>query len=746
MRVKAKQGQMLRRLRAPLAPLAVGVLAGAAVTLAPSTAQAVTSAPAVTSVPAAVAADASPLPQVAVHPPVLAWSSWNSFSSQIDEQVIKNEADAIVSTGLKAAGYRYVNIDEGWWEGQRDAAGNIVPRVGRWPDGMKAVADYIHSKGLKAGIYTDAGRSGCGSAGYDSSHSGSEGHYLQDFEQFERWGFDYVKVDWCGGNAEGRDPRTTYTQVSKALAEATAVTGHPMLLSICEWGVDNPSDWGAGLGISWRTGGDIMQPFSPATFSNIMASFDAGVHPAGEHTGYYNDLDMMTVGMAGMRPQDDQTLMSLWSVMGSPLIEGADLTKVSPEAVAALTNPEVLAVDQDPRGLPGVRVQNRNGLQVYEKVLAGSGNRAVVLLNRTSAAAEMTVPLSELGLAGQTTVRDVWARQDLAPVTGSLQQQVPAQSVKMFVLHGHEAPAPQPFGSPTTSGNAVHFSGYASSIGLKRIDISYVNTGSGPQAATLTTDGTATTVLLPPTGTGGGSVSALVYMHPGTNSVDIGGTDPALPYGDASAPDVRALDVSDVGPQTQVPPAPVRLPYLTTASAPFAWEGQPGPASFTIAANGTDIWQYSNADQYAAIYRQGAAGDDSTATVKVDSLTDTNEWSRAGLVFRNDLTKAGQSAGYVAVAVTPSHGVTMMWDANGNGYLDTCCGASGSVTAPVWLKLERQGTTFTGWYSTDGTNWNTVGSVTLPSATTSQDVGMLVNGHAPEVAVGTFTDFSVTTP
>jgi hypothetical protein len=742
MRVKAKQGQMFRWLRAPLAPVAIAVLTWGVVTSASATAHAASRATSVSAVPA----DASPSPQVAVRPPALAWSSWNSFSSQIDEQVIKDEADAMVSTGLKDAGYQYVNIDEGWWEGQRDADGNIVPRAGRWPDGMNAVVDYIHSKGLKAGIYTDVGRSGCGSAGYDSSHSGSEGHYLQDFEQFERWGFDYVKVDWCGGNAEGLDPQATYTKVSKALAAATAVTGHPMLLSICEWGVDNPSDWGAGLGISWRTGGDIMVPFSQATFGNIMASFDSGVHPAGEHTGYYNDLDMMTVGMAGMRPQDDQTLMSLWSVMGSPLIEGADLTKVSPQAVTALTNREVLAVDQDPRGLPGVLVQNQNGLQVYEKVLAGSGNRAVVLLNRSSATAEMSVSLSELGLAGQANVRDVWAGKDLAPVTGSLEQQVPAQSVKMFVLHGHDAPTPRPFGAPTTSGSAVHFSGHASSLGLKRVDISYLNSGSRPRAASMTTDGTATTVLLPPTGAGDGSVSAIVYMHPGTNSVDFAGTDPALPYGDSSAPDVRAVHVSDVGPQTLVPPSSVQSPYMTTASAPFAWAGQSGPSKFTIAANGRDIWQASGADQYAAIYRRGAARDGTTAIVKVDSLTDTNEWTRAGLVFRNDLTKAGRSGGYVVLAVTPNHGVTMLWDADGNGYLETSGPGAVGVTAPAWLKLARQGTAFTGWYSTDGTTWNAVGSANLPSATTSQDVGMLVNGHAPEVAVGTFTDFSATTP
>ena len=507
-------------------------------------------------------------PQVEVRPPVLAWSSWNAFASQIDAQLIMKQADALVSTGLKDAGYQYVNIDEGWWEGARDANGNIIPRAEKWPDGMKAVADYIHSKGLKAGIYTDAGHSGCGWGNYNSSRSGSEGYYQQDFEQFQRWGFDYVKVDWCGGNAEGLDPKTTFTEVSKALTAATAVTGHPMLLSICEWGLQQPWDWGAGLAISWRTGGDIINPGQDATFRGIMASFDAGVHPTGQHTGYYNDLDMMTVGMPGMRAQDDQTLMSLWSVMGSPLIEGADLTQLSPGSISALTNRRVLAVDQDPRGLPGVQLQNSNGLQVYEKVLFGSGRRAVVLLNRSSETASMSVPLSSMGLLPSATVRDVWEDDSLLADTtldrGTINQSVPAESVKMFVVDGHDAPPePASFGSPTRTADEIRFTRKIGSLGLKLVDVSYVNTGPRARAASMTTNETTTTILLPPTGAHGGTVSAIVDMRPGTNTLSFSGSDPALPDGDASLPDIRSVHVSNVGPQVVLNAPPHGTAYVS---------------------------------------------------------------------------------------------------------------------------------------------------------------------------------------
>ena len=160
--------------------------------------------------------------QIPVSPPPMGWASWNSFAARIDATVIKRQADAMVALGLPAAGYRYVNIDEGWWQGTRDAAGNITVDTAEWPGGMAAIADYIHSKGLKAGIYTDAGRDGCGyyypTGRPAAPGTGSEGHYAQDMLQFSRWGFDFVKVDWCGGSAEGLDPQSTYRSISAAVA------------------------------------------------------------------------------------------------------------------------------------------------------------------------------------------------------------------------------------------------------------------------------------------------------------------------------------------------------------------------------------------------------------------------------------------------------------------------------------------------------------------------------------------------
>src|SRR5256714_1280386 len=198
----------------------------------------------VAGVPAAASESAVTANQIAVPRAPMGWSSWNSFAARINAGVIRQQVDAFVAAGLPAAGYRYVNIDEGWWQGTRDGAGNIVVDTAEWPGGMSAIADYIHSKGLKAGIYTDAGRDGCGfyfpTGRPAAPGSGSEGHYDQDFLQFSRWGFDYVKVDWCGGQAEGLTPRTTFEAISNSINRATAQTGRPLVLSVTEWGIQNP--------------------------------------------------------------------------------------------------------------------------------------------------------------------------------------------------------------------------------------------------------------------------------------------------------------------------------------------------------------------------------------------------------------------------------------------------------------------------------------------------------------------------
>jgi hypothetical protein len=349
-------------------------------------------------------AEAAPGTQAVTTPP-MGWASWNSFAAQISFDVIKKQADALVSSGLAAAGYSYVNIDEGWWQGTRDAAGAITVDQNEWPGGMKAIADYLHSKGLKAGIYTDAGRDGCGyyypTGRPAAPGSGSEGHYDQDFLQFSQWGFDFVKVDWCGGDAEGLDARGTYQAISDAIGRATARTGRPLVLSVCNWGNQDPWNWAPGMSTMWRTSQDIIYWGESPSMDRVLRNFDSAQHPGAQSPGHYNDPDMLMVGMPGFTAAQNRTHLSLWAVSGAPLLAGNRLDTMTTETKNLLTNKEVLAIDQDPLGKQGVRVaEDAAGRQVYSKALGGTGRRAVVALNRTGSAAPVTVRFADLGTSG----------------------------------------------------------------------------------------------------------------------------------------------------------------------------------------------------------------------------------------------------------------------------------------------------------------------------------------------------------
>jgi hypothetical protein len=259
-------------------------------------------------------AQAVDAPLAKIYLPPLAWSSWNSFSNTIDSDITMQQARAMVSTGLQKGGYEYINIDEGWWLGDRDPDGNFVVDPKRWPaiapgekpGDMANIARYIHSLGLKAGIYTDAGKDGCSmfpDIGPAYANVGSEGHYEQDFLQFAKWGFDFVKVDWCGGNKENLSAETQYGEIARAIARAEQITGKRLYYSICDWGKQSPWTWGPGVGGSiqdiWRVSGDIVAPVvasGPHTerkvaFDTMLRNFDQGIHPEAQHTGYYNDPD-----------------------------------------------------------------------------------------------------------------------------------------------------------------------------------------------------------------------------------------------------------------------------------------------------------------------------------------------------------------------------------------------------------------------------------------------------------------------
>ncbi|MEU9833069.1 ricin-type beta-trefoil lectin domain protein [Streptosporangium sp. NPDC048047] len=415
----------------------------------------------------------------AVATPPMGWASWNTFAAQINYNVIKAQTDAMVSSGMKDAGYEYVNIDEGWWQGTRDSSGNITVDTAEWPGGMKAIADYIHSKGLKAGIYTDAGRNGCGyyypTGRPAAPNTGSEGHYDQDFLQFSRWGFDFVKVDWCGGQAEGLDARTAYRSISAAIDRATEQTGRPLVLSVCNWGAQNPWDWAPAISTMWRTSGDIIYWGQNASMDRVLANFDSAQHPNAQSPGHYNDPDMLVVGMNGFSAAQNRTHMGLWAISGAPLLAGNNLATMSADTRAILTNREVLAVDQDPLGRQGVKVaEDQSGRQVYSKVLSGNGRRAVLLLNRTTSAASITARWSDLGLSGAATVRNLWTGADAGTFTGSYTTSVPAREAVLITVAGTTA---SPTATPTAPASGA-IRGVASG---RCLDVNGVSQANGAQ-------------------------------------------------------------------------------------------------------------------------------------------------------------------------------------------------------------------------------------------------------------------------
>ncbi|MFI1212163.1 ricin-type beta-trefoil lectin domain protein [Streptomyces sp. NPDC020802] len=520
--------------------------------------------------PVAVTSNQIPVPAAP-----MGWASWNTFAAKIDYNVIKTQVDAFVAAGLPQAGYKYINLDEGWWQGTRDSAGNITIDESEWPGGMSAIADYIHSKGLKAGIYTDAGKDGCGyyfpTGRPAAPGSGSEGHYERDMLQFSKWGFDYVKVDWCGGDVEGLDAKSSYQALSDAAAKATAATGRPLTLSICNWGKQNPWNWGAGMAALWRTNTDIIFHGNAPSWDSMLTNFDTNVHPEAQHTGYYNDPDMLMVGMDGFTAAQNRSHMNLWAVSGAPLLAGNNLATMSTESANILKNPEVIAVDQDPRGLQGVKVaEDSTGLQVYGKVLAGTGKRAVVLLNRTSGAKSMTVRWSDLGLTNASaTVRNLWTRSDVGAFGTSYTVDVPAKDSVMLTVTGATEAASSTYeaeaaantkggavadatcancsggtkvgGVGNGSANTLRFNGVsAADTGIKVVDIAYTNGDSAARTAVLQVNGqTATKVSFPPTGS---------WSTPGTVSVEVSlgkGSANTLTFSNGSAwtPDLDAIAV-----------------------------------------------------------------------------------------------------------------------------------------------------------------------------------------------------------
>lgn len=351
--------------------------------------------------------------------PPMGWNSWNHFACKVSDAVVRASADAIAANGMKAAGYVYINIDD-CWQGQRDAQGMIQPNS-RFPD-MKALGDYIHSKGLKFGIYSSPGPKTC--AGY----AGSYQHEADDAKQYAAWGVDYLKYDWCSA---GRVYQPEEMQsVYKKMHDALQATGRPIFYSLCQYGLQRVWEWGASVGAnSWRTTGDISDHYDRMY---VIAHTEDGIESyAGP--GHWNDPDMLEVGNGHMNHDEYVTHMSMWCMLAAPLLAGNDLANMTPETLAILTNSEVIAVDQDPKGVQGRWAWQVGPYEVWVKPLA-DGSVAALLINRGEDAENITANFKDLGLSGTKSVRDLWAHKDLGQFTDSFSAVVPRHGVVMVKI------------------------------------------------------------------------------------------------------------------------------------------------------------------------------------------------------------------------------------------------------------------------------------------------------------------------
>jgi alpha-galactosidase len=346
--------------------------------------------------------------------PPMGWNSWNKFGCNVSDQLVREIADAMISSGMKAAGYQYVNIDD-CWQVSRDAQGNIVADSTRFPSGIKALADYVHSKGLKLGIYTDAGRFTC------EHRPGSYEHEAQDINTYAAWGVDYVKIDWC--HAEGLDPEVQYAKIRDAFTQAS----RPMVFSICNWGVKAPWTWGPHTGNLWRTTGDISDHYdrmSVIGFSQNGLGKFAG-------PGHWNDPDMLEVGNGGMKHDEYVTHMSLWALLAAPLLAGNDLRSMDADTKQILMNADVIAVDQDAKGNQAHRVWDEGPLEIWARSLADGGS-AVGLFNRGESEFKITLDFKTIGVTGPVRLRDLWQHQDLGTMNGSYTAAVPKHGALML--------------------------------------------------------------------------------------------------------------------------------------------------------------------------------------------------------------------------------------------------------------------------------------------------------------------------
>ncbi len=709
--------------------------------------------------------------------PALGWSSWSFVRHDPTAATIDAQADAMRRSGLARAGYRYVNVDDFWYVCP-GSQGPDVDQYGRWvtdttkfPDGIEAVADHVHHDGLKFGLYVTPGISAqavaqnsaiegtpyhvddiatttaeknynCkGMVGIDYTKPGAQQFVDSWAAQFASWGVDYLKIDGVG---------TSDVPDIQAWSAALRTTGRPIHLELSNsLAIGSAATWQQ-YSNGWRTGGDIEcygcesngSSFPLTDWSHLSGRFNqvASWQPYGGPGGF-NDYDSIEVGNGtgdGLTPDERKTQLSLWSLAASPLILGTDLTQLDKGDLKLLTNTDVLRVDQD--ATDASRLVNTATTQVFAKT-EPNGDAVVGLFNTGTSPQPVTVPASTLGLpaAGDYLVDDLWSHQ-WTESAGSIGTEVAPHGVALYRVRavGHH-------GSGIGSVPPVPPSAYADLTGLTTV------TGGVPTTATVSfTDLGARPVhgvrlgLTAPTGWAVSPTSTARFdtvASGQTVSATFSATAPP-PTDPFASSSLRAtatgrwlglLPVSSTVDATVATAAPVVAPYRTFASTAASF-GQAG-SRLGVRAAGSDV--YGGTNQYGAIYQPGAMVDGTVATVQVLSQSNTNAWAKAGIMVRNDVTSADSSPGFLILAEAPGHGYVIQWDSNGDGRLDSNSAPNntglGTATYPCWLRLARTGTTYTGWYSTDGSSWTLIATVSVPSAAASQDVGVFATSHSSGV-------------
>jgi hypothetical protein len=707
--------------------------------------------------------------------PLLGWSSWSFVRSHPTAAKIEAEADAMKSSGLADVGYHNINLDDFWYVCPGSQGPN-VDQYGRWvidtskfPDvgsenGIQAVADHVHSLGLKFGLYVTPGIShqavvqntaiegtpyhaddiattaaennyNCrGMVGIDYSKPGAQQFINSWADQFASWGVDYVKLDGVG---------SFDIPDVQAWSDALRQTDRPIHLELSNsLNINNAATW-AQLSNGWRTGGDVEcycgsdangDPFPLTDWSHVSSRFNqaAAWAPYGGPGGF-NDYDSIEVGNGprdGLTMDERKSQMSLWALAASPFILGTDLTNLDAADLTLLKNTDLLAVDQD--SIDASRIYNSNGQQIFTKT-EPNGDVIAGLFNTSAGPQTITTSASDLGLPAGSTgydLKDLWTHQS-TETAGVIGASVPAHGVALYRVTPINNPTEAP---PSTTLDL----GGASAITAGQpatVTATFTDNGVSPaQQVKLNLSTPAGWTVTPTTRTTFGAVESGQTVHatfqlvaPVPNQLfesDQLTARAAYTWSGRTSQSATVTTTVNTSP-------PVQAPYRTFSSAndaPASF-GQLGE-QFGISGAGADL--FSGADSYSAIYRQGAIGTTATIDTEVVSQRNLTGFGKAGIIVRNDMTGSGNTPEGVILFASPSGGVQLEWSNDGGTFINSVTPANGTVprTLPVWLRLVRDGSTYTGYFSPDNHNWLRVGTATVPGQADTQDAGTFVNSHA----------------